>query len=71
MSITELIKKTHKIIHKQGFDTFYRLRNQIPDKFGFSQEEETKLFAESPEIYHRNYFDYIYYLRATLTCIVR
>ena len=43
----ELIKKTHKIIHKQGFDTFYRLRNQIPDKFGFSQEEETKLFAES------------------------
>lgn len=43
----ELIKKTHKIIHKQGCDTFYRLRNQIPDKYRFSQEKETELFAES------------------------
>lgn len=44
---TELIKKTHKIIHKQGFDTFYKLRNQILNKYDFSQEEETKLFTES------------------------
>lgn len=43
----ELIKKSHKIIHKQGFDTFYRLRNQKQNKYGFSQEEETKFFAES------------------------
>lgn len=43
----ELTKKSHKIIHKQGYDTFYRIRNQIPNKYGFSQEEETKLFAES------------------------
>lgn len=44
---TELIKRSHKIIHKQGFDTFYRLRNQIPDKYGFSQDEETAFFTES------------------------
>ena len=44
---TELIKKSHKIIHKQGFDTFYR--NRIQDKRGFSRKEETKLFTDSLE----------------------
>lgn len=43
----ELIKKSHKIIHKQGFDTFYR--NRIQDKCGFSQDEEAKLFTDSLE----------------------
>lgn len=43
----KLIKKSHKIIHKQGFDTFYRLRHQIPEKYSFSQDEETKYFIES------------------------
>ncbi|MEA5015093.1 MAG: hypothetical protein VB099_11080 [Candidatus Limiplasma sp.] len=43
----ELIKVSHKIIHKQGFDTFYRLRNQTSDKCGFSQVEETRFFTES------------------------
>lgn len=43
----ELIKKSHKIIHKQGFDTFYRLRSQLPEKYDFSQNEETKFFIES------------------------
>ncbi|MCH5273218.1 MAG: hypothetical protein J1E35_06055 [Lachnospiraceae bacterium] len=38
----ELINKTHKIIHKQGFDTFYSLRVQ----HGFEHEEE-KLFLET------------------------
>lgn len=44
---TELINKSNKIIHKQGFDTFYNLRDQVPNKFGFSQEKETSLFIES------------------------
>ena len=42
----ELIGKSHKIIHKQGFDTFYRLRNQLPNNYGFSQNEEIKFFVE-------------------------
>lgn len=42
-----LIKRSHKIIHKQGFDTFYRLRYQIPENYSFSQDEETKFFIET------------------------
>lgn len=38
----KLIKKSHKIIHKQGYDTFYIFRNQVP-----VQEEEIRLFTES------------------------
>jgi hypothetical protein len=29
-----LIKKSNKIIHKQGFDTFYRVRTNFGDKHG-------------------------------------
>lgn len=44
----ELINKIHKIIHKQGYDTFYQLRTPINVKFsGFVQEKETKLFLET------------------------
>jgi len=43
----ELIKKTHKIIHKQGFDTFYFARKQPPQQYGFIQEHETGLFIET------------------------
>jgi len=43
----ELIKKTHKIIHKQGFDTFYFARKQPPQQYGFIQEQETGLFIET------------------------
>lgn len=42
----ELIKKSHKIIHKQGFDTFYQVRNPYSPKHGFIQEQETELFLE-------------------------
>lgn len=39
----ELINKSHKIIHKQGFDTFYvcRVSNR------FSKEQDNKLFIET------------------------
>ena len=43
----ELIKKSHKIIHKQGFDTFYKLRNMAPERYGFLQKNETKFFLKS------------------------
>lgn len=39
----ELIKKTHKIIHKQGLDTFYAMR--LGNKAHFEQEET--LFVET------------------------
>ena len=42
-----LMERTNKIIHKQGFDTFYQVRNQLPDEYGFSQDEETGFFTES------------------------
>lgn len=38
----ELINKSHKIIHKQGFDTFYVARLQE----NFAHEEDEKLFLE-------------------------
>ncbi|HPD89028.1 MAG TPA: hypothetical protein PLU75_06105 [Oscillospiraceae bacterium] len=43
----DLIKKSNKVIHKQGFDTFYRLRTTFPDEYNFSQEEEIKQFEET------------------------
>ena len=44
----ELINKIHKIVHKQGFDTFYQLRTPINAKItGFVQEKETELFLET------------------------
>ena len=43
----KLIKKSHKIIHKQGFDTFYHLRYRTPENYGFSQDEEIKFFIET------------------------
>lgn len=42
----DLIKKSNKVIHKQGFDTFYRLRTTFPDEYNFSQEEEIEIFEE-------------------------
>lgn len=39
-----LIKQTHKIIHKQGLDTFHRARKPYAESYGFNQEKETKLF---------------------------
>ena len=40
----ELIIKIHKIIHKQGFDTFYQLRTPINRKItNYSQEDEIAL----------------------------
>ncbi len=44
---SDLIKKSHKIIHKQGFDTFYRIRNGYWYKHGFSQKNEVKLYVET------------------------
>lgn len=41
-----LIKQTHKIIHKQGLDTFYKARKPYAERYGHNQEEETKLFLE-------------------------
>lgn len=44
----ELIIKIHKIIHKQGFDTFYQLRTPINRKItNYSQEDEIALFLET------------------------
>lgn len=43
----DLIKKSNKIIHKQGFDTFYRLRTIFPDEYNFSQEKEIDIFEET------------------------
>lgn len=44
----ELIVKIHKIIHKQGFDTFYQLRTPINRKItNYSQEDEIALFLET------------------------
>ena len=42
----EIIRKAHKIIHKQGFDTFYTLRASMPEKYGSSEDEEMNLFVE-------------------------
>lgn len=43
----ELIKMSHKIIHKQGFDTFYQVRKPYSPKHGFVQERETELFLDA------------------------
>ncbi len=43
-----LIKQSHKIIHKQGYDTFYNLRKPLHlDISGFSQQQETLLFLNT------------------------
>lgn len=42
----ELIKLSHKIIHKQGLDTFYRARKPYANSYGFNQENEVKLFVD-------------------------
>jgi len=39
-----LIKKSHKIIHKQGFDTFYNLRTI--KEYNFSQQDEIEFFLQ-------------------------
>ena len=39
-----LIKDSHKIIHKQGFDSFYKLRRFQAKEIGFSKEDEIKFF---------------------------
>lgn len=44
---SELIKKSNKIIHKQGFDTFYRIRTGFGNKHEYSLEEEKNLFVET------------------------
>lgn len=43
---SNLMKKSHKIIHKQGFDTFYGLRNVLVSYGEFNQEEELQLFLD-------------------------
>ena len=43
----ELIKKSHKIIHKQGFDTFYQSRKPFAPNYGFIQDDEIQLFLET------------------------
>lgn len=40
----DLIKQTHKIIHKQGLDTFYKIRAQYSDDIKFDKETELVLF---------------------------
>jgi hypothetical protein len=42
-----LIKKSNKIIHKQGFDTFYRVRTHFGDKHGYSQDDDVNFFVET------------------------
>ena len=42
----ELIKIANKIIHKQGFDTFYRARQPYANSYGFNKEKELDLFIE-------------------------
>ena len=42
----DLIKKANKIIHKQGFDTFYRARQPYANTYGFNKEKEFELFIE-------------------------
>ena len=44
---SKLIKIANKIIHKQGFDTFYCVRNKFLDDNNFPQDKETKLFTDS------------------------
>lgn len=42
----ELMKKSHKIIHKQGFDTFYMIRNNPAYGTNFCKEDEISLFSD-------------------------
>jgi len=42
----ELIKTSHKIIHKQGFDTFYAFRRSSLNSKKFEKEEETRFFLK-------------------------
>lgn len=42
----KLRNKANKIVHKQGFDTFYRLRSLSINKVDFSQDEELDFFVE-------------------------
>lgn len=41
----ELIQKAHKIIHKQGFDTFYYQRDYLSHVGEFNKETESKDFV--------------------------
>lgn len=41
-----LIEQANKIIHKQGFDTFYRARKPYADNYGFNKEIELNLFLD-------------------------
>ena len=43
---SQLIKKAHKIIHKQGFDTFYCIRNRIAGENKFPNDKEIRLFMD-------------------------
>lgn len=42
-----LIKQTHKIIHKQGLDTFYRARKPYAESYCYNHDAETKLFLDA------------------------
>ena len=42
----ELMKKSHKIIHKQGFDTFYMIQNNPVYGTNFCKEDEISLFSD-------------------------
>ena len=41
-----LIEQANKIIHKQGFDTFYRARKPYAESYGFNKEIEQNLFLD-------------------------
>lgn len=41
-----ITKQIHKIVHKQGFDTFYVLRRALSAQGAFNKENETKLFTD-------------------------
>lgn len=42
----KLMKKSHKIIHKQGFDTFYQIRKNPAYGTKFCKEDEISLFSD-------------------------
>lgn len=42
----ELIAKSHKIIHKQGFDTFYKVRSTNLDGIKFNKNDEIEHFVK-------------------------
>lgn len=42
----DLIKRSHKIIHKQGIDTFYEARARYCSDIKFNKKDELALFSK-------------------------